>query len=100
MVGGVLAALHPRSPSCWGAVAAACALGLELREVGRALAGDGVAEFEEGWRKVGAAEVVVCVDWLVNTCLKTPVSMDKNPQHRRNEINVQNRHLNTVKHLF
>lgn len=63
MVAGVaLAALHPRSPS-----AAAWALGVEVREVGTALveAGAGVAELEEGWRKVVAAEVVVCVDWLV-----------------------------------
>lgn len=64
MVAGVaLAALHPRSPSA----AAAWALGVEVREVGTALveAGEGVVELEEGWRKVGAAEVVVCVDWLV-----------------------------------
>lgn len=62
MVAGVaLAALHPRIPSA----AAAWALGVEVREVGTALAGEGVAELEEGWRKVGAMEVVVCVDWLV-----------------------------------
>lgn len=66
MVAGLaLAELHPRRPSCWGTVAAAWALGLELRDMGTALAGEGVAEFEEGWRKVGAEEVVVCVDWLV-----------------------------------
>lgn len=56
-----MAALHPRSPS----VAAVCALGAEGREVGTALAGVGTAELEEGWRKAGAVEVVVCVDWLV-----------------------------------
>lgn len=56
-----MAALHPRSPSA----AAAWAPGAEGREVGTALAGVGTAELEEGWRKVGAAEAVVCVDWLV-----------------------------------
>lgn len=59
---GALAALQPRNPS------AAAALGVEVREAGTALAGDGVVELEEGWRKVGAAEgrvLVVCVDWLV-----------------------------------
>lgn len=62
MVAGVaLAALHPRIPSA----AAAWAPGAVAREVGTALAGEGVAELEEGWRNVGAAEVVVCVDWLV-----------------------------------
>ena len=62
MVAGVApAALHPRSPSA----AAAWALGVELREVGTAAAGIGVAELEEGCRKVGAVAVVVCVDWLV-----------------------------------
>lgn len=55
-----LAALHPRIPSA----AAAWALWVEVREVGTTLAGDGVVELEEGWRKVGATEVVVCVDWL------------------------------------
>ncbi len=61
VAGVALAALHPRIPSA----AAAWALGVEVREVGTALAGEGVAELEEGWRKVGATEVVVCVDWLV-----------------------------------
>lgn len=56
-----MAGPHPRIPSA----AAAWALGAEAREVGTALAGEGVAELEEGWRKVGATEVVVCVDWLV-----------------------------------
>lgn len=46
-------------------MAAVWALGADGREVGTALAGVGTAELEEGWRKVGAVEVVVCVDWLV-----------------------------------
>lgn len=61
VAGVALAGPHPRIPSA----AAAWALGAEAREVGTALAGEGVAELEEGWRKVGAMEVVVCVDWLV-----------------------------------
>lgn len=61
MVAGVaLAALQPRIPSA----AAAWALGVEAREEGTALAGEGVVELEEGWRKVGATDGVVCADWL------------------------------------
>lgn len=56
VAGVALAALHPRIPSA----AAAWALGVE----GTALAGEGVVELEEGWRKVGATEGLVCVDWL------------------------------------
>lgn len=64
MVAGLvaLAAPHPRIPS---AAAAAWALAAGAREVGTALAEGGVAELEEGGRMGGAAEVVVCVDWLV-----------------------------------
>lgn len=82
-----VAALHPRIPSA----AAAWALGVEVREVGTALAGEGVAELEEGWRKAGAVEVV-CVDWLVwwraavllERCkpLKTPGGQREDEKHK------------------
>lgn len=57
-----MAGPHPRIPSA----AAAWALGVEVREVGTALTGEGVEEMEVGWRKVCATEAAaVFVVWLV-----------------------------------
>lgn len=54
----LLVAPHPRIPSA----AAVWALGVEESEEGTMVAGDVEVELEEGCRKVGTAEVVVCVD--------------------------------------
>lgn len=47
----------PRAAVVW-------ALGVEESEDGTTVAGEGEVELEEGCRKVGAAEVIVFVDWL------------------------------------
>lgn len=54
----LLVAPHPRIPSA----AAVWAPGAEESEEGRTVAGEGEVELEEGCRKVGTPEVIVCVD--------------------------------------
>lgn len=64
VVGAAPAAPHPNKPRA-AAVAAVWVLGVTLMEAGTTVAGAGTAALMEGCRKVGAATVVVCVDWLV-----------------------------------
>lgn len=59
------AAPHPSSPSAAAPVAAVWVPVVALMEAGATLAFMPVGALTEGCRKVGAATVVVCVDWLV-----------------------------------